>query len=155
MVNEWRNHAPGTETDKNAITDTQDTLVRLWCFADRFLIPQLQNAAMRPLLTLVRISYVRTAVASLAFRSTPHNSPLRTVIARRLLYDLHPANALNNYGEQIYEEADMDQLGSTPGFMAKCLTSISETKCKTLPCSCESDCYRLHEREDDKFMVAE
>jgi hypothetical protein len=77
-VQESNGYAEGSQELKDFVAQKQESLVRLWCFADRFLITKLQDVAMTQILSFVRIYYVPADVVDLALRLTSGESKLRT-----------------------------------------------------------------------------
>lgn len=155
MTKEEDSHTNGTPERRDCITKNQEILVRLWCFGDRFLVPRLQNVAMKNLIHRLRGAYVRAEIVDLALRLTLEKSPLRNAITRHFLHN-QPANGhANAYGGLQYDQADFERFGSTPGLMTQFLRVISKSVRKRLPCTCEKECYRINEVDEKKFMVAE
>ena len=155
MIKERDTYGEGTPEERDSITKDQEILVRLWCFADRFLIRRLQNVAMKHLLQRLRSSYIRAEVLDLAFRLTSENAPLRTVTTRNFLHNKPSCAQTNAYGGLRYEKADISHLRSTPGLLPEIITLISKLGCQKLPCTCGETCYRINENEEIKFIVAE
>jgi hypothetical protein len=140
---------------QNSATEKQESLVRLWCFADRFLIPTLQNAAMKQILNLLRRYYVRAEIVDLAFRLSSHDSALRPAVLRSFLHHWHSGSPINAYGGLKYEQADIDRLGETLGIMPIFLELINKSAYGKFPCTCGSECYRAQTDQDVEFMVAD
>ena len=155
LIAEANTTIPKSPERRDFITSCQEALVRLWCFADCFLIPRLQNVAMKQVLYLLRTYYIRAEVLDLAFRLTSENAPLRTVVTRNFLYNKPSSSQTNAYGGLLYEKADIRHLGSTPGLLPEIITLISKSVCQKLPCTCGKLCYFIEEAEDSKFMVTE
>ena len=146
-------HARGSETRREVVSQQQLQLIRLWCFGDRFLIPRLQNAAVRDLVDLLDISYIRAAAMALVFNTTHETSPLRALAVHSFLV-YYPT--INAYGEQTYSEDALNMMGGTPGVLAKCFEFVATSKCGRLKCECSPCCYKIVEidymvPEDDPF----
>ena len=144
-----------TQERKDAMTNAQLQLVRLWSFADEYLMPKLQNAAMARLLDLLPDAYARTETITLAFNSTTETSPLRQALVLSFLRSQHPSNHLNAYGEKRHDADAMNVLGATPGFLSACLAAIHGSKCGKLECSCPKSCYWTRKSAYRDFMVPE
>ena len=82
----WLYHGELPESDEEN-SDIQEPLVRLWIFAERYLMPKLQNAAMESLcVNLVSIKPCTGAMRA-AFEVTSGTSVLRKVMVRGAIDD--------------------------------------------------------------------
>lgn len=143
-----------TET-KARVTELQLKLVRLWTFADKYLMPKLQNATMIQLLEIFSIAYCRAETASLAFNSSTQGAKIRTAVLHAVLYHQRPDRQTNAYNEQKYNEDAMNVLGATPGFLSAYHLAIRNSSCGMLACHCKRSCYSTSQRVHKDFLVPE
>jgi hypothetical protein len=70
------------------IETIQKKLIRLWSFADRHLLPKLQNAAMRGLLGVCQSHWILPGVVKVAYECSPSDgSALRRMILAQIIAD--------------------------------------------------------------------
>ena len=93
----------------------QELFIRLWCFADAYLLPKIQNEAMRAFLDHLRSSRVRIESVRLAFELASEHSPLHSAVMNELIYDC---------GRLAYNVEDMDYLGTIAGLMYKVVAKL-------------------------------
>lgn len=153
-VREFSESLPAGSEEKNSyITTQQLQLVRLWSFAERFLLPKLQNETMRTLLIwTAKTTYIRAEAIALACKITSSDSFLTALAVKDFLRHY---GYESDYGRQTYNEADINSLGATSGVMAKCLSMVSSSKCGMLKCSCSPSCYRIKPASFATFMVSD
>lgn len=146
---------------KDFVTKQQETLVRLWCFAERFMIHKLQNAAIKRMLELLRTNYIRAEILDLAFRLTSTGSMLRVVTLRSFMHHRTPELSPKAFAGLKYEKSDIDHLEETPGLMPQLLELMAKARCKRFPCICTlrtpsvATCYVMNGGEDHLYMMPE
>ena len=143
----------GTEEKRSYATNQQLRLIRLWTFANRFLIRKLQNASMKVLLDwFANEAFVRAEAVALAGNLTSADSLLTNAVLGSFLLNY---GTQSTHGQPKYNDDDMSLIGSTPGAMAKCFGRVSGLRCGKLRCTCHTSCYYIAESEFWKYMVPE
>jgi hypothetical protein len=97
------------QSAQQASNEAQLGLVRLWYFGEAYLMPALQNAAMRALLKILEISWPYACAVREVFLTSVKGSHLRWVFAGEITRRLNEKNT--------YEESDLDEFASIPGFL--------------------------------------
>jgi hypothetical protein len=95
----------------------QAHFVRLWCFGDAFLMPKLQNEAMKALLSCLNHSRVSVEALRLTFANTAADSTLRKAINDEFLYD-YVASVEGSGCRGMYTEDMISEMASIPGLMS-------------------------------------
>lgn len=92
----------------------QTRLVCLWCFADQYLIPELQNNAMKSLLDFFKDYKVIPEAVVLAFEISSSSLLICQAMADQLAEDWLQDKMLRG---NRFDEAKMNKWGATPGLM--------------------------------------
>lgn len=133
---------PGWDGAHARRSELQCALVRLWTFGDAYLIPKLQNLAMKELINLLDICTVSSEAVNLAFETAAMDSPSRRVFVKECVQD--------------YEELsvqDMDMLGALPGFFLRFTEQI--LRCPGKGCKHWPKCTPSDHKEYSRFYVKE
>ena len=125
----------------------QTAFVRLWCFADAYLMPKLQNAAMILLLECLENSRTNAGAAKLALELTSSGSPVRDAVMDELVSDY--TRGPKGERDDRYSEEEMDTLGATPGFMSELTTRLFSVGVERYSgvCGRESGHYMVNEED--------
>ncbi|KAK3707319.1 hypothetical protein LTR37_012163 [Vermiconidia calcicola] len=90
------------------VSHNQRRLVRLWCLADSYLMPKLQNDCMKSLLINFDRNYVGVEVVRLAAEVAASESMISNVVMSQLAASYHAL---------VYDRHECDYLGATPGVL--------------------------------------
>ncbi|KAK4539369.1 hypothetical protein LTR36_010999 [Oleoguttula mirabilis] len=90
----------------------QTLLVRTWAFGDAYLMPKLQNMAMRSLLAVFKHNRAHPEALREAFATTGAESTIRKACIMEAASDIY---------EEAYTNEEKDRLGATPGFLSALL----------------------------------
>lgn len=107
----------------------QSTLVKLWCLAERFGMPQLQDLVILDLWDLLQVCHVQVEALEIALQMTSDVSPLREMMMREFVW---------NGKEGRYSLEQEDRLGSVSGFTGLVRKIMAE--CPTAGCEHEPHC---------------
>ena len=98
-------------------------LIKLWKFADAYLMPRLQNKAMQEWCRMLDLSSVDADMIRAAFEGTDVDSRIRHAIVHEALYDWSTSWAQSTVGFP----AMMDLAGATPGVFHHFFKEMSKT----------------------------
>lgn len=124
------------------ILQVQELLVRLWCFAEALLLPNLQNETMRYLLKVLDSSRVRVQAIRLMTELAAEDSVLHSTVMREVACD---------YKQDTYTIEEANELGALPGVMYELTTRLlKRDEYKNEPLS-----YRAADDDQGRYMVPE
>lgn len=89
-------------------------LARLWIFGQQFLMPKLQDSALKVLTEVYRVEGVGVEETRVAFEQTAEDSPLRRVIVEQAVEDIARFYGCNLIPEQEF----LHGMSMIPGFFS-------------------------------------
>jgi hypothetical protein len=106
------------EPERTRAAQVQVALVRLWCFADAILTPQLQNVAMKSLLNCFEQARVTVEGLRTTFSLTSYDSLLRKAMLDEFTADYAYEKIFRNNSKN-YTAEEKDSCARISGFMSE------------------------------------
>ncbi|SMY26662.1 unnamed protein product [Zymoseptoria tritici ST99CH_1A5] len=120
--------SPGDETATDKLhTSFQDQLINLWSLADAYLMPSLQNKAMRQFLQLTAGGTILAGTASLAYEKTADGSVMRQAVVGECVNDYATKTLAHCFNEVWFK-----RMGTVQSFFydfSKTLAACSTNNC--------------------------
>lgn len=116
----------------------------MWSFADAYLMPKLQNMAMKILIDLFQLNPISVECVRIAFE-VDADGPLRIVCVREALYDIQ--------AECGKVKPEIEDFSVIPGFFVPFVKQMHA--CHGYCCDHETDCTPSLSKDYKTYSVAE
>lgn len=117
-------HCTGSDQGARTISQAQLQDVKLWIFADKYLLDQLRDAAMVDLKEKLILQYPNATLVRTIFEDTTTDSPLRQVVLKEIVFGMRSrAKGDKSAG---FSTEELEKLMDVPGFAAGLTEELSK-----------------------------
>ena len=146
----------GDDVDEEVVSRYLLPLVRVWILGDMLFMPQLQNAAMDQIMSIILGFKLPLDVAIAGYGGAPKGSQLSELLLWVVRYAYFGAlEGGLGCPTEWSNDSEFEELAKIPGFLADCLTPLAKRYAPIM----ETVCDEMYKGESDdtkeRFMVPE